>query len=112
MPYEHKRTVIQMAPRDMLPGIRLHQARLRRGMGQTGLCPDPTQVMDESGNCFNPTTQAIQNLGVEQWNVGSIPNLAPLATPSLSQWASQNSSTILIVGGVLFGIAVLGAMRR
>ena len=115
MPYEHKRTVIQMAPRDMLPGIRLHQARIARGMGQTvyqGPCQDPTQTMDPvTGVCGNALQVAIENLPSTIIPAISIPNQAPIA-PTLSDWASQNSGTILIVGGVLFGIAVLGAMRR
>lgn len=115
MPYEHKRTIIQMAPRNILPGIRLHQARIGRGMGDTvyqGPCADPTQTMDPvSGVCQNSTLVALENLPSTILPALSIPNQAPMTT-SLSTWASQNSGTILIVGGVLFGIAVLGAMKR
>ena len=114
MPYVRERTILQMAPRNMLPGIRLHQARLR-GMGQTvyqGPCQDPTQTMDPvTGVCGNALTVAIENLPSTIIPAISIPNQAPV-TPTLSQWASQNSGIILGVGGALFLFAVLGAGRR
>lgn len=115
MPYEHKRTIIQMAPRNMLPGIRMHQAHIRRGMGDTvyqGPCADPTQTMDPvSGVCQNSTLVALENLPSTIVPTLSIPN-QPALTPSLSSWASQNSGMILAVGGGLFLLAVLGGMRR
>ena len=120
MPYVRERTILQMAPRNMLPGIRLHQARLR-GMGQyQGPCADPTQTMDPlTGICSSAA--AIMNLPAEQWSVGTIPTQTQYvnaagqlvaAAPTLSQWASQNSGIILGVGGALFLFAVLGAARR
>ena len=120
MPYEHKRTIIQMAPRNILPGIRLHQAHIARGMGQAN-CPSLEQlfgITDPNDPCQAgaslSTTEQIQALPVASPGGLSTAQIVvpPVATPSLSTWASQNSGTILIVGGVLFGIAVLGAMKR
>jgi hypothetical protein len=119
MPYEPKRTIIQMAPRNMLPGIRLHQAKIARGMGQAN-CPSLEQlfgISDPNDPCQAgaalSTTEQIQALPVAApGGLTTAPIVVPAATTSLSTWASQNSSTILVVGGVLFALAIFGAMGK
>lgn len=117
MPYERNRTIIQMAPRSLTRAI-VHP----RGMG-AAQCPsdeqlqgivdpfDPCQAANIIGQpvpsqtpnvTYNPSTGApILSFGTSPTVPGS----------SMSNFFSQNSGLILAGGALLFGIAIIKAMR-
>jgi hypothetical protein len=101
MPYVRHRTLIQMAPRNML-------GRHQRGMGEAN-CPSLEQlqgISDSSDPCQNPIA-ALPIALATQLPVMSIPQQTPAPVVGSDQWIQQNSGWLIGAGVALFVVAMV-----
>jgi hypothetical protein len=122
MPYVQKRTWIQMAPR--IRGLSLPESQrgfpTPKGMGQAN-CPSLEQLMgitDPSDPCQSGGA-ATSAQAVMTGPTPTASEISPYATVtgslssnSLSTWFQANQTTVLMIGGGLFVLALISGMGK
>lgn len=108
MPYVHQKTRIALAPR--IKGLSLKESPY--GMGDAPFPCDPSDATCNASFLNAQVNSLPVSLNTNPLDLGgsSVP-LIP-ATNSLSTWLQANQGTILLVGGGLFGLALLKGFGR